>query len=281
MSSEHRVVQREVARIDNPKAVAGHMTGHRARRLIDGSDTAFTDPFLLMAEDWMPNGAFALHPHRGIETVTFVIEGALEHFDSGGHHGRLEEGDAQWMTAGRGVQHEENAPNGTISHTLQIWINLPARDKMTEPRYQDLASADMPVRHGPGVEARVFSGLSGDVASTTANHVPVTMIDARIQPGATFRHELPGTDNAFLFVLDGTVVVGSSGIIVHAGELAWLTQIENVVSEILLVATAELGRVLIFSGRPVKENVVFGGPFVMNSQEEIRQAFADYRAGRF
>lgn len=281
MSGETPLAQREIARIDNPEAVAGHMTGHRARRLIDGSNSAFSDPFLLMAEDWMPHGAFALHPHRGMETVTLVIDGSVEHSDSGGHHGLLKAGDAQWMTAGRGVRHEENAQRGTIAHTVQIWVNLPARDKMTDPRYQDLPGDNMPVRRQPGVEARILSGRSGDIVSTTVNHVPVTMIDARIEVGATFRHELPGTDNAFLFVLDGSVVAGSRGTNVEAGELAWLSRPENMPSQISLRATDQPGRVLILAGTPLNEPVVFGGPFVMNSQEEIRQAFADYRAGGF
>ncbi len=162
----------------------GHVPGHRARRLIEGSDPGFTDPFLVMAEDWMPRGAFPKHPHRGIETVTYVIDGAVEHFDSAGHCGRLGPGDVQWMTAGRGIVHEENAPQGLVAHTLQIWVNLPAAAKMTEPRYQDLIGANVPVRREPGVEARVFSGQSGDIVSNTVNHVPVTMIDAQIGPGA-------------------------------------------------------------------------------------------------
>ena len=137
--------------------------GTGARRLIDGQEPAFADPFLVMAEDWMPRGAFPVHPHRGMETVTFVIEGSVEHSDSAGHGGVIHAGDAQWMTAGRGVRHEENAPEGTIAHTLQLWVNLPAAAKMTEPRYQDLAGSSMPVRLEPGVEVRVFSGRSGGV----------------------------------------------------------------------------------------------------------------------
>ena len=256
--------------------------GHRARRLIDAGDPTFTDPFLVMAEDWMPRGAFPRHPHRGIETVTYVIDGAVEHFDNAGHSGLLLPGDVQWMTAGRGVLHEQNAPAGTTAHTLQIWVNLPAAHKMTEPRYQDLAGAEMPVRREPGVVARVFSGGSGEVSSTTMSHVSVTMIDVALAPSATFTHDLPGTDNGFVFVLDGSVAVGGRGAIVQAGELAWLTRTDGTnPSAVTLTADAEPARILILSGQPLTEPVVFGGPFVMNSQEDIRQAFADYRAGVF
>lgn len=196
MATDTPVFVREVARIERTMAVAvaGNVPGHRARRLIDGSETAFTDPFLIMAEDWMPRGAFPQHPHRGIETVTYLIDGAVEHFDAG-HGGLLQAGEVQWMTAGRGVLQEENAPAGTTAHTLQIWVNLPAADKLIEPRYQDLAGGEMPVRHEPGVVARVFSGRSGEVSSTTMNHVPVTMVDVALIPGATLAQDLPGTDN--------------------------------------------------------------------------------------
>ena len=282
MTIDTPVFAREVSRVDLAPEEAGHIPGHRARRLIDASDPAFTDPFLVMAEDWMPRGAFPRHPHRGIETVTYVIDGAVEHFDNAGHSGLLQPGDVQWMTAGRGVLHEENAPEGTIAHTLQIWVNLPAADKMTEPRYQGLSGAEMPVRREPGIVARVFSGHSGEVSSTTMNHVPVTMVDVALMPGARFTQDLPGSDNGFLFVLEGSVTVGEHGAIVVAGELAWLTRPEGGdLSAVTVNADAEPARVLILSGRPLNEPVVFGGPFVMNSQEEIRQAFADYRAGRF
>jgi redox-sensitive bicupin YhaK (pirin superfamily) len=154
---------REVSRIDDPAAVAGNVPGHRARRLIDGTDPALSDPFLLMAEDWMPRGAFSMHPHRGIETLTLILEGAVEHADSAGNRGLVKAGDAQWMTAGRGVTHEENALPGTTAHTLQLWINLAARDKLTAPRYQTLRGAEMPVRREPGVAIKLLSGRSGGV----------------------------------------------------------------------------------------------------------------------
>lgn len=282
MSTEDIAIEREVARIDRPGEAPGRVPGHRARRLIEGDDPGFSDPFLVMAEDWMPRGAFPRHPHRGIETVTYVINGAVEHFDSAGHSGRLGPGDVQWMTAGRGVLHEENAPEGVVAHTLQIWVNLPSAAKMIEPRYQNLIGADMPVRREPGVEARVFSGRSGDVVSDTANHAPVTMIDAQIAPGATFTQDMPGADNGFLFVIQGSVAVGSADTLVDGGSLAWLTRSDATAgSRVTLTATTTPARVLILSGRPIAEPVVFGGPFVMNSQEEIRQAFADYKAGLF
>lgn len=273
---------REVARIDDPKAASGQIDGHRARRLIDGQDPSVTDPFVLMAEDWMPRGAFPVHPHRGMETVTFIIEGAIEHTDSAGNVGVIQAGGAQWMTAGRGVRHEENAPQGTIAHSLQLWVNLPAAAKMTEPRYQDLVGDAMPVRREPGVDVRVFSGESGGVTSPTLNHLPVTMLDVRIEPRATFRQILPAGDNAFVYVLAGDPKIGAVGTLVHANQLAWLTESEGPGwSEIAFAAESTAVRLLLFSGRPVREPIAFGGPFVMNTQAEIQQAFSDFRAGRF
>lgn len=273
---------REVARIANPEFETMHVDGHRARRLIDGKDVEASDPFILMAEDYMPRDAFSRHPHRGMETVTLVLDGAIEHFDSAGHRGLIEAGDAQWMTAGRGVTHEENALAGTIARTLQLWVNLPAAEKMTEPRYQDLRGGDLTVRCEEGVEIRVLSGRSGDAVSSTLNHVAVTAIDARLNAGASFVQALDPGVNAFILVVDGEARVGTRATSVGAGALAWLTREESADGSGVTIAAGPGGaRVLLFAGLPLREPVAMGGPFVMNTQAEITQAFADYRAGRF
>ena len=273
---------RDVARIVEAQFEPGRVQGHRARRLIDGRDVAATDPFVLMAEDFMPRDAFGEHPHRGIETVTLVLEGAVEHSDSAGNKGLLDAGDAQWMTAGRGIVHNENAVPGSIAHTLQLWVNLPASVKMTEPRYQTLHGDVLPVRVETGVEIKVLSGRSGDVVSPTLNHVPVTALDARIASGASFKQLLEPGANAFLLVFEGDARVGSSERRVQAGELAWLTRDDEENGSELTIAVGDLdARVLLFAGRPLREPVVFGGPFVMNTKAEVEQAYADYRGGRF
>jgi len=281
MTTETPAFHREVVRLDDPATGPGQVAGHRARRLIDGRDPVFTDPFLLMAEDWMPHGAFPLHPHRGIETVTVVLDGVLEHRDSAGHSGRLMAGDAQWMTAGRGIRHEETAPQGATTHSLQLWINLPSALKMTEPRYQDLVGASTPTRREAGVEVRVFSGRSGEAVSPTLNHVPVTMIDARLDPGASFHQRLAAADNAFVYVLEGAARIGGDKAKVRPGQIGWLTRSDEGGTSVLEIASEESAvRLLMFAGRPLREPVVFGGPFVMTTQDEIAQAFTDYRNGR-
>ena len=282
MRNAATIAAREVARVIDPPIAPGHTAGHTARRLIDGQDTSFTDPFVVMAEDWMPHGAFAAHPHRGIETVTLVLEGAVEHVDSTGNRGTIETGDAQWMTAGRGVIHEENALPGTVAHTLQLWVNLAAKDKLTEPRYQSLRAADMPVRHEPGVEIKLLSGATGSITAATLNHVPITAIDAAIEPDASFEQALPPDANAFVLVLKGEAVIGGEQTRVPAGALAWLTRIDGPAASSVTIGAATAGtRILLFAGPPLREPIAFGGPFVMNTTVEIKQAFADYRAGRF
>lgn len=274
--------KRGVERIADPAVSLVGTSGHRARRLIDSDDPGFADPFLLMAEDWMPRGAFAVHPHRGIETVTFVIEGAVEHYDNAGHSGVVRSGDAQWMTAGRGVLHEENALPGTMAHVLQLWVSLPATMKMTAPRYQDLLGDEMPTRERDGVEVKVFSGEFDNISAKTLNHVPILMLEVRLRPDAAVEIPLPGTDNGFVFVIRGSVDVGVDALVVTPGQLAWLTRCDKKgVSQLSLRSGEESCRLLLFSGPPLREPIVFGGPFVMNTEEEVQQAFRDFAQPRF
>jgi quercetin 2,3-dioxygenase len=276
-------VQRGVERIDEPPMQPGMSPPHRVRQLVAPGNWDATDPFLLLMEDWFPHGAFDWHPHRGIETVTYVIDGELEHRDNAGHAGTIRAGDAQWMTAGRGLLHVEQPPEGVTVHSLQLWINLPASDKMAEPRYQDLVAADLPIRRELGATVRVYSGASGQVVASTKNHVPVTMVEVRLDPGASISQELPGDYNAFLLILEGEGRIGLEQTGVRSGQVVWLTRAsKEQPSEVLLTATAEKPlRALLFSGRPLREPVVARGPFVMNTEDQIREAYADYRAGKF
>ena len=273
---------RDVARIVDSRFKSGNVEGHRARVLIDAKDVAASDPFILMAEDYLPRDAFGRCPHRGIETVTLVLEGAVEHFGSAGNKGLIETGDAQWMTAGRGLIHNENALPGLVSHTLQLWVNLPASNKLAEPRYQSLQGGALPVRREPGVEVKVLSGRSGHVISPTLNHVAVTALDARVAPGASFKQSLEPGVNAFVMVVQGDARVGSTGRRVSAGEFAWLTlNSGDTGSEVTIAGGDSDSRIFLFAGQPLRESIVLGGPFVMNTEAEIRQAYADYRAGLF
>jgi redox-sensitive bicupin YhaK (pirin superfamily) len=245
-------------------------------------DFAATDPFLALMEDWFRRGVFGKHPHRGIETVTYLLEGRIDHYDNQGHEGVILPGDAQWMTAGSGLIHNEIPAKGSTAHSLQLWINLPARDKMTVPRYQDLAGDKVPVRREPGVEVRVFSGESGGIAAPTKNFVPVTMLEFRLDPNASVRQEMPADYNAVVVVLEGEGAIGAERAPVAAGDVAWLTRGEGgALSNVTIAAGSRSLRALLYAGRPLHEPVVARGPFVMNTEAQIEQAYADYRAGRF
>jgi len=279
------VFRRTVRNIDHPEPQQGMTPQHRVRPLLPAAmrgDWAATDPFLALMEDWFPRGVFGKHPHRGIETVTYVLEGRIDHYDNLGHEGVILPGDAQWMTAGRGLIHNEIPAEGETVHSLQLWINLPASQKMTAPRYQDLVGDGVPVRREPGAEIKVFSGASGVVTSPTKNFVPVTLLEFRLEPGAVIRQDLPADYNAFVVVLEGEGAIGEAGRKVVAGDVAWLTRSGDAApSETLVAAGEKPMRALLYAGRPLREPVVARGPFVMNTEAEIEQAYADYRAGRF
>jgi redox-sensitive bicupin YhaK (pirin superfamily) len=258
---------------------------HRVRPLLPAAmrgDYAATDPFLALMEDWFPRGVFGKHPHRGIETVTYVLEGRIDHYDNQGNQGTILPGDAQWMTAGRGLIHNEVPAEDVTVHSLQLWINLPAVDKMAAPRYQDLLAADLPVRREAGAEIRVFSGASGDAVAPTKTYVPVTIVEIRLAPGSAAVQDLPGDYNGFVVALEGAAVVGANAHHVEAGDVAWLTRDPDAArSEVSLKADKDPLRALLFAGRPLHEPVVARGPFVMNTEAEIEQAYRDYREGRF
>jgi quercetin 2,3-dioxygenase len=271
---------RAVSRVTDTEARPGQRPDHRVRVVVKPRDWERTDPFLALMEDWFAPGTFGPHPHRGFETVTYVLEGELRHRDNHGGEGVLKAGDAQLMTAGRGIIHEEE-PVSSAVHSLQLWLNLPSSLKMTEPRYQDLRSGSMPVRTEDGAEVRVFSGHSGDAASSTLNHVPLTMLDLKLRKGATIHQDSSPRETAFVYVIDGTLVLGSKDTRVGAGQVAWFDAADGGESPGISITADADTHAVYFAARPLREHVVASGPFVMNTDEEIRQAFADYRAGKF
>ena len=274
--------QRRVAAVTTPARFGADGQVDGKAIIIEPGRWDAHDPFLMMAEDWFSTVGFDWHPHRGIETVTVVLDGELEHRDNTGGHGILGPGDVQWMTAGRGIVHSELARGGEGVHTLQLWLNLPAAAKMADPGYQDLRAADMPVRRGPGFEALVYSGRSGDVIGPARNHVATTMVDARLDPDATFVQELPPGTACFAYVLAGAGRFGADATPASAGRVVALAgPNDDDADELGVVATSDGVRFLLFAGVPLREPVVAYGPFVMNTEAQIKEAFADYRAGRF
>ena len=235
-----------------------------------------TSPFLFLSEDWFgAPGGFEEHPHRGMQTVTLVLEGALEHRDHTGAHGILHAGDVQWMTAGHGVLHSEMPHGAAQAHTLQLWLNLPAIMKMIPARYKDQRLSDTPIRELEKGEVRVYAGKSGPVWHGHGSDWPMWLLDIRLDAGGRLSQELPREHRGFLYALAGRGVAGGKAF--AAGEVVWF---EPGSGDEIAVAASGHFRGLLFSGPPIDEPVAAYGPFVMNTREEIEQAFRDYQAGR-
>lgn len=248
-----------------------------------------TDPFIALSEDWMSSPGFDWHPHRGVETVTIVVDGVLEHGDSLGNAGLLTTGDAQWMTAGRGIIHREHAYRDEFAHTLQLWINLPAALKMTATRYRDLRTGELPVYFRPGLQVRMMSWAGADPRAVGAAPPRILALVIRLEPGRSHAQVLPAGHRAFVYTLDGEATIG--GRPVAAGQIAWSDPVADVLVPGLSEGDSYLdiragdgdqpATVLLFAGRPLREPVAAGASFVMNTQEEIRQAIKDYESGLF
>ena len=233
------------------------------------------DPFLGMAEDWAGVGAFPDHPHRGFETVSVVIDGHLRHRDSKGHEGILRPGDVQWVTAGRGVVHSEEAAEEGGVHFLQLWLNLAAADKLTEARYQEFQAGEVPTLTATGVVARVHAGEVFGLRGPALTYVPTELVDLELNSAAV-SVDLPGDHFGFAYVIEGEAQV--AGHVVPRWHSALLPSIGEGPSTVA-ISTQHEARVLVFAGLPLNEPVVAAGPFVMNTEEEVHQAFVDWKAG--
>ncbi|WP_213421391.1 pirin family protein [Bhargavaea massiliensis] len=248
-----------------------------------GQEEAF-DPFIIMADDWFKRGTFSDHPHRGFQTITYVIDGRLEHIDNAGGYSVLDAGDVQYMNAGSGARHAEEAYGDDLIHTLQLWLNLPERLKESDSFYQNIRVEEAPVVQVDGGAIRVYSGDVAGLKGPMESLVPITMAEVSLREGAEYTHVLPENHNAFLYVLAGELAAGESGTVLSKTDAATLTfneeGEESAPSELKLRANSRT-RVLIYSGVPLRENVIARGPFVMNTEDEIRQAFFDYQAGKF
>jgi redox-sensitive bicupin YhaK (pirin superfamily) len=275
---------REVERL-----VAGQPTsdgaGVKLTRVLTNTLQRRLDPFLMLdafgtdrPEDYI--GGFPDHPHRGFETVTYMIAGRMRHRDSAGHEGLLQNGGVQWMTAGRGVVHSElpEQEDGRMEG-FQLWLNLPARDKMGAPWYRDIQEAEVPQFTTPeGVTARVIAGASHGVAGAVQREGTQPLyLDLHFEAGSHFAQSLPASHNAFIYVYRGELRVGDTPV--PAQRMAILRN-DAGRDGVVLHADAP-ARALLIAGRPLNEPIAQYGPFVMNSQEEIFQAVQDFQAGRF
>ncbi|CAO2832160.1 unnamed protein product [Amaranthus hypochondriacus] len=253
--------------------------GAIVRRSIGRPGLKFLDPFLMLDEFSVSAPAgFPDHPHRGFETVTYMLEGAFAHQDFAGHKGVIRTGDVQWMTAGRGIVHSEMPVGDGVNKGLQLWINLSSKDKMIEPNYQELPSEDIPRAEKDGVEVGVIAGESMGIHSPVYTRTPTMYLDFTLQPGASFAQPIPESYNAFIYIIEGEGVFGSSSskpmsahqcLVLGPGDGLYVW---NVSSKQL--------RFVLIGGQPLNEPVVQYGPFVMNTQAEIEQTFEDYQFGK-
>jgi redox-sensitive bicupin YhaK (pirin superfamily) len=287
-------VERPVTRVSS--AVAGHEgEGFPVNRAFAGLTHRDIDPFLMMDQmgevDYAPGEPKGTpwHPHRGFETVTYIIDGIFDHQDSNGGGGTITDGDTQWMTAGSGLLHIETPPehlvmSGGLFHGIQLWVNLPAAQKWNPPRYQDIRAGQvgLATTDDGGALVRVIAGDLDGVSGPGITHTPITLAHASITPGARLRLPWRRDFNALVYVLNGRGTIGPENRPIHTAQTAVFGA-----GDTLTIAADAMQEsrhpnldVIILGGQPLNERVVHYGPFVMNTEDEIRQALADYQAGR-
>jgi len=259
--------------------------GVKLTRVLTGKLQKRLDPFLMLdafssddPDDYI--GGFPDHPHRGFETVTYMLAGHMRHRDSAGHEGLLENGGVQWMTAGRGVIHSEiPEQEDGLMEGFQLWLNLPAQSKMRDPWYHDFSSAAIPEYvTAQGVKVRVIAGNSNGVAGAVSREITEPLyLDIHLPAGAEFSTALPETHNAFIYVYRGAVTV--DGKQVESRRMGILTDASG--ADGVKLFAAEDARLILVAGNPLNEPIVQYGPFVMNTQHEIYRALNDFGSGRF
>lgn len=279
--------------VNRPRTVEQLVTGHatsdgagvKLTRVLAQSLQKRLDPFLMLdafksdnPDDYI--AGFPDHPHRGFETITYMLAGRMRHSDSAGHEGLLQSGDVQWMTAGRGVIHSEipEQESGSMEG-FQLWLNLPARRKMIAPWYRDISGAGIPgYATADGVSVRVIAGMSNGVAGAMMREdTEPVYLDVSLPAGSAFSTSLPASCNAFIYVYRGSVHIGDRTV--DAGRMAILGNAPD--SDGVALAATDSARIILIAGQPLGEPIVQYGPFVMNTQEEIYQAINDFREGRF
>ncbi|MGA8117953.1 MAG: pirin family protein [Actinocatenispora sp.] len=269
--------------------------GFPVRRAFAGVDLRDLDPFIHMDQmgevDYAPGEpkGTAWHPHRGFETVTYMIDGTFQHQDSNGGGGVITDGDTQWMTAGGGILHIEAPPeelviSGGLFHGFQLWVNLPAAMKMTSPRYQDIRGGEVALLSSSdgGSLVRVIAGDLDGHSGPGITHTPISLVHATVSPGARLRMPWRKDFNALVYVLAGRGTVGADRRPVHTGQLVVFGSgdVVTVAADSEQDSHTPALELLVLGGQPIREPVAAYGPFVMNTRNELLQAFEDYQAGR-
>ena len=272
--------------LSTPGMPASDGDGVKMTRIIGTPQLNMLDPFLLLDAfgsdkplDYI--GGFPDHPHRGFETVTYMLAGRMRHKDSIGNEGVIEAHGVQWMTAGKGIVHSEmpEQESGLLAG-FQLWVNLPSKDKMCEPKYQEFVAQDVTLeQRDDGTQLRIVAGVTdeGSVGPVLRHDIEPTFMDITLAPGSEFKQQIKAGDTAFIYVIEGHVLVGHQESLLPAKRLGVLDDGDHV----SLTAAPHGARLLLVAATPISESVARGGPFVMNTRDEILQAYDDFRNNRF
>ncbi|MCK8494621.1 pirin family protein [Spirosoma sp. RP8] len=273
-------LHRKLVNVYTPPVQQGFLgDGHVARPVIQ-VDYIQSDPFIVLMDDQLtklneqPVGG--PHPHAGFETVSLLLEGEM-----GDEAHRLHDGDLQIMTAGSGIIHTETIERQASMRLLQLWLNLPKKDRWAKPRVQDLSLDKVPTFAQNGVTIGVYSGSLAGLTSPIQNYVPLIIADIRLQPGASTVQHIPASYTAFLYVLDGSLQVGDQAQEIHQEQVGWLNRSADEASSELKLTAGESGsRLILYAGEPQGDAIVSHGPFIGDTQEDIRRLYQEYRQGK-
>ena len=269
-------INRKLVHIDTPQGQPGFLgRGHVARPVIQRS-FAESDPFIMLMDDMLdkkddaPSGG--PHPHAGFETVSLLIEGEM---------GEMKGGDLQMMTAGSGVIHTETIDRPTKMRLLQLWLNLPKKDRWAPPRLQDLPLEHVPQLSEDGVNIRLYSGELAGLTSPVQNYTPMILADISLQGGVTTIQQLPSNFNTFLYVLEGSVMVGEERTVLNTDSVGWLDIFNSDAASDLILETGKEGvRLVLYAGKPTGDAIASHGPFIGGSNEDILRLYNEYRQGK-
>jgi redox-sensitive bicupin YhaK (pirin superfamily) len=273
-NSEMKGLKSVINRVPSQAQAEG--VGATVRRSIGSGSLRNLDPFIMLDEFIVkkPSG-FPDHPHRGFETVTYMLKGSFQHEDFKGHRGTINPGDLQWMTAGRGILHAE-MPLTDEATGLQLWINLPAKDKMIPPNYQELKSEEVPIANNPDgtVRVKVIAGESYGISAKVHTNSPIYYLDVSMTPNSKFEQVVPEGWTSFIYTLSGHPIVGSETV---ASDPHCTLVLDTFGSNLIVKTLDNEARFVLIAGKPIGEPIAQHGPFVMNTQDEIHQAIVDYQ----
>ncbi|PBQ32804.1 pimeloyl-CoA dehydrogenase [Sphingobacteriaceae bacterium] len=273
-------MKRKLISIESPAAEPGFLgKGHTARAVLNGN-FAQSDPFILLMDDMLDKQdgepAGGPHPHAGFETVSLLLEGTM-----GDSRHMLKDGDLQLMTAGSGIVHSETIDTKKKMRLLQLWISLPKKDRWTTPRVQDLSFERAPFLDENGTKIRLYSGSFAGLTSPVKNYANFILADIHLDAGSTLLKELPASYNAFLYVIDGSLKVGEENKLLKESQTGWLNTFSTQgTSELILNGGEKGARVILYAGEPTGDQIVSYGPFIGDTQEDIRRLYKDYRENK-